>query len=150
MKNRILGILLLWMMASAVPAGKFQLKEGPLEHKGGTVIIENGLVAVSEAITVKSSSTSSILSSASIMFVIDHSRSMYDMQNTNPTGQNYDPDGGMDRLGNRYAVARALIDTLSNTEKFPGVEVGLTVFSADLCFNPTNKDTVVLKQNGSR
>lgn len=59
----------------------------------------------------------------SIMFVIDNSTSMSGINNNNPN------DSG----GVRFKVTSALLDTIYS--KYPGAEVGLTVFQDVLCFD---------------
>jgi hypothetical protein len=131
--------LFLMAAASFLPAeivGKFSYKGAPEDLNGDTINVSDTMVAMSENVRVETFMTlgDTVADTPSVFFVIDNSGSM------NGTGS-----PATDRLGNRFTVTSAFIDTLRNN--FPKVEVGVAVFGSWLYFDP-NDSAYFVKPTG--
>jgi hypothetical protein len=100
------------------------------ELKDSTIRVPDKVVSMSAQIKVEMPfcTTSVIGGTPSIFFLIDHSTSMGGPQ-------------GKDRLGRRFTVAQALIDTLRKI--FPKAEVGIGAFKIYLYFDPVDNPRFV-------
>ena len=140
MKNGLITISFLFMafagILSAEVVGKFSYKGAPEDLSGDTIVVSDTMVAMSENVRVETFMTQgdSISDTPSVFFVIDNSGSM------NGTGST-----ATDRLGNRFTVTSAFLDTLRNN--FPKVEVGVAVFGSWLYFDP-NDSAYFVKPTG--
>jgi hypothetical protein len=105
--------------------GKFSYRGDIRTLDGDTTIqVSDTIVAMAEKIRAFQDIVSDTLSATpSIFFIIDNSSSM--------------TTSGTDANGNRFLVTSALIDTVM--AKFPNAEIGLSVFSSGLYFNPASK-----------
>jgi hypothetical protein len=141
MYTRLINVaLFLSAAASLLPAeivGKFSYKGTPEDLNGDTIVVSDTMVAMSENVHVETFMTlgDTVADTPSVFFVIDNSGSM------NGTGGN----GATDRLGNRFTVTSAFLDTLRNN--FPKVEVGVAVFGSWLYFDP-NDSAYFVKPSG--
>jgi hypothetical protein len=121
-------VLLIFSASSlfAVEVGKFYYKGDIKTLKNDTTILVNDtIVAMSEKVRAFSDVEADTISAPpSIFFILDNSTSM--------SGAN-----GNDVLGNRFTVTSALIDSLM--KYFPMAEVGVSVFTGGLHFDPASK-----------
>lgn len=101
---------------------KFTYTGQPEDLHDTTIIVNELMVAMSEYIYV-GTPTGAITKpvTPSIMFILDHSSSMFTSANK-------------DQWGNRFRVTHDLIDSLRN--RFPKAEVGISVFTEYLYFRP--------------
>ncbi len=107
---------------------KFAYKGPPEDYINGTIIVPDEMVAMSEYLYVGSPTDTvyDTIHQPSIMFVIDHSGSMYNSE-------------GVDTLAHRFTVTRSLIDTIYAHS--PIAEVGVAVFNKHLYYDQ-NDDPV--------
>jgi hypothetical protein len=115
-------------VAGAQVAGNTQyceitLKGCPYEYDNAELVVPLEVIALStrvQACTIQDSSTA-IGDPPAVMFIIDHSTSM---DNVN--------GGNNDANGNRFRVTKALIDSIYAV--YPNAEVGIVVFANGLVF----------------
>jgi hypothetical protein len=129
-KNFTSSLILAGFFAASLHAeivGKFSYKGAPEDLNDDTIVVSDTMVAMSENVRVETFMTlgDSISDTPSVFFIIDNSGSMNGTGST-PT----------DRIGNRFTVTSAFIDTLRNS--FPKVEVGIAVFDSWLYFDPND------------
>lgn len=118
--------------------GKILYAGYPEQFNDSVMHVPRDIIALSEHVYVGMPETlSTIIDSPSIFFVIDHSGSMY--RHTYDSATNT-ITWAKDPMGNRFKVTKALIDTLNNPEKYPGIEIGFAVFASQLYYDP-KKDT---------
>ena len=131
MRNRQFSMLIVGIIALFVSilyaqpleeVRKFSYTGQPEDLNDTTIIVNELMVAMSEYIYV-GTPTGAITKpvTPSIMFILDHSSSMYTNSNK-------------DKWGNRFRVTRDLIDSLKT--RFPKAEVGISVFTEYLYFRP--------------
>lgn len=133
MKRFILFLTLLSAFSIGAQVGKFNLLDSPEKINGGELELPEGVVAMSEFVKISNSSeTLEKGGASSIFFVIDNSRSMFTyMQKSTHTGP-------FDLEGARYKATLDIIDSIY--AKSPDTEIGLSVFSAYLYFDPTDDE----------
>lgn len=139
MKSNKVTLLLICILFSALLAEKVGSVRytGYPEYLDGRIIKRDAdIVALAEKLTAFDS-TSSFTSgggATSIMLVIDHSTSMFLnlVGNTNPQPK--------DKDGVRFSVASKLIDEIQ--KKSPETEIGISIFSSFLYFDPNDDDLI--------
>jgi len=114
--------MLLQSTASAVEVAKFAYRGQPEKYNNGVITVPTGTVAMSNYLYVGSPKDTifDTIHQPSIMFVIDHSGSMYQQS-------------GVDVWGNRFRVTHDLIDTIYKHS--PYAEVGVAVFNRHLYYD---------------
>ena len=107
---------------------KFAYKGQPEDYINDTIVVPDEMVAMSEYLYVGTpiDIVYDTIHQPSIMFVIDHSGSMY--QST----------GSVDVWGNRFRVTHDLIDTILTHS--PYAEVGVAVFNTYLYYDDRDED----------
>jgi hypothetical protein len=122
-------ILVLETLSSADKICNFSLQNCPENFNGKTIYVPKNVISIAPDFKVCipfATITNRSSTPPSIMFVIDHSNSMMDIN-------------GVDKDGSRFLVTQALLDTLN--KQLPQAEVGLVVFFDRLFFD-ANDDSM--------
>ncbi|MBN1984627.1 MAG: hypothetical protein JW795_24085, partial [Chitinivibrionales bacterium] len=130
----------LFCCSFAEKVGKILYSGYPWDFDNKTISVPFNMVALSEAVYIGIPDSISVtIDTPSVFFIIDHSGSMYEYDGDSATNKLIIPK---DPRGNRFRVTSALLDTLFNPLKYPGVEVGLAVFNSCLYYDTTNGNVV--------
>ncbi len=134
--NSVMVLLILVALCQAERVGKILYTGYAENFIDTTMLVPKDIVAMTEYIYVSHPESLTVLvDTPSIFFIIDHSGSMY-QYDYDSASSTLDPP--KDPLGYRFKVTRDLIDTLSNTRKFPGIEVGVGVFGSCLYYDTSD------------